>query len=126
VDAMPLVRRVARDPNAASEARPERLVAAAEPNGDGDGDGIRRDVAVSAFPSRETTRLKSPRGTLVGTASCVSRHLNRPDRLVEYDYFVGVDRARELTDAELHEMKGAVTNEGDVPDTAFRDLNQVD
>jgi hypothetical protein len=45
---------------------------------------------------------------------------------VEYDYAVGVDRARELTDAELHEMKGAVTNEGDVPDTAFRDLNQVD
>jgi hypothetical protein len=39
VDAMPLVRRVAQDPNAASEARPERLVAAAEPNGDGDGDG---------------------------------------------------------------------------------------
>ena len=54
------------------------------------------------------------------------RPLNRPDRLVEYDYAVGVDRARELTDAELHEMKGAVTNEGDVPDTAFRDLNQVD
>ena len=125
VDAMPLVRRVARDPNAASEARPERLVVAAEPNGDGDGDGIRRDVAVSAFPSFETTRL-STRGTLVGTASCASRPLNRPDRLVEYDYFVGVDRARELTDAELHEMKGAVTNEGDVPDTAFRDLNQVD
>ena len=124
VDAMPLVRRVTQDPNAASEARPERLVAAAEPNGDGDGDGV-FDTAVSAFPSRET-RLKSPRGTLVGTASCVSRPLHRPDRLVEYDYFVGVDRARELTDAELHEMKGAVTNEGDVPDTAFRDLNQVD
>ena len=126
VDAMPLVRRVTQDPNAASEARPERLVAAAEPNGDGDGDGDGVfDTAVSAFPSRET-RLKSPRGTLVGTASCASRPLNRPDRLVEYDYFVGVDRARELTDAELHEMKGAVTNEGDVPDTAFRDLNQVD
>ena len=127
VDAMPLVRRVTQDPNAASEARPERLVAAAEPNGDGDGDGDGVfDTAVSAFPSSLSTRLKSPRGTLVGTASCVSRPLNRPDRLVEYDYAVGVDRARELTDAELHEMKGAVTNEGDVPDTAFRDLNQVD
>ena len=127
VDAMPLVRRVTQDPNAASEARPERLVAAAEPNGDGDGDGDGVfDTAVSAFPSSLSTRLKSPRGPLVGTASCASRPLNRPDRLVEYDYAVGVDRARELTDAELHEMKGAVTNEGDVPDTAFRDLNQVD
>ena len=50
----------------------------------------------------------------------------RPDRLVEYDFSIGVDRARELTDAELHERAGAVNRYGEVAETAFRDLNQVD
>ena len=116
VDAMPLVRRI----DARKEARGSLV--AAETNGDGDGDGI-FDTAVAAFPSRET-RLET-RGTLVSSSSSF-RRFKRPDRLVEYDYSVGVDRARDLTDAELHERAGAVTVDGDVPETAFRDLNQVD
>ena len=128
VDAMPLVRRV----DARKEARGSLV--AAETNGDGDGDGDGDgifDTAVAAFPSRETrleTRLET-RGTLVSSSSSSSsafRRFKRPDRLVEYDYSVGVDRARDLTDAELHERAGAVTVDGDVPETAFRDLNQVD
>ena len=122
VDAMPLVRRI----DARKEARGSLV--AAETNGDGDGIF---DTAVAAFPSRETrleTRLET-RGTLVSSSSSSSsafRRFKRPDRLVEYDYSVGVDRARDLTDAELHERAGAVTVDGDVPETAFRDLNQVD
>lgn len=53
-------------------------------------------------------------------------HTRRPDRLVEYDFSIGVDRARELTDAELHERAGAVNRDGEVAETAFRDLNRVD
>ena len=45
---------------------------------------------------------------------------------MEYDFSIGVDRARELTDAELHERAGAVNRYGEVAETAFRDLNQVD
>ena len=50
----------------------------------------------------------------------------RPDRLVEYDVSIGLDRARGLTDAELNEMAGEVNDDGGVADTAFRDLNGCD
>lgn len=75
----------------------------------------------------------SSRGALVASVSPTapalatgSNRLSRPNRLVEYDFSIGVDRARELTDAELHERAGAVNRYGEVAETAFRDLNQVD
>ena len=73
--------------------------------------------------ARDLCRVVSPTAPALATGS---NRLSRPNRLVEYDFSIGVDRARELTDAELHERAGAVNRYGEVAETAFRDLNQVD
>ena len=72
--------------------------------------------------ARDLCRVVSP----TVPAPATGAPARRPDRLVEYDFSIGVDRARELTDAELHERAGAVNRYGEVAETAFRDLNQVD
>lgn len=78
----------------------------------------------SSRGARDLCRVVSP--TAPAPATKKSSPARRPDRLVEYDFSIGVDRARELTDAELHERAGAVNRYGEVAETAFRDLNQVD
>lgn len=114
-DAMPLVRR--NDANVKNDAIGDRsprddsravgaLVASGERRADG---SARASVSAAETKVRE-----------------LFAHTRRPDRLVEYDFSIGVDRARELTDAELHERAGAVNRDGEVAETAFRDLNRVD
>jgi len=77
--------------------------------------GERRAASARASVSAAETKVRE-----------LFAHTRRPDRLVEYDFSIGVDRARELTDAELHERAGAVNRDGEVAETAFRDLNRVD
>ena len=84
--------------------------------------------AVGALVASGERRAASARASVSAAAKVreLFAHTRRPDRLVEYDFSIGVDRARELTDAELHERAGAVNRDGEVAETAFRDLNRVD
>ena len=112
-DAMPLVRRNERQ-NVKTQI----------------GDRSPRDDsrAVGALVASGERRAASARASVSAAAKVreLFAHTRRPDRLVEYDFSIGVDRARELTDAELHERAGAVNRDGEVAETAFRDLNRVD
>ena len=85
-------------------------------------------IAVGALVASGERRAASARASVSAAAKVreLFAHTRRPDRLVEYDFSIGVDRARELTDAELHERAGAVNRDGEVAETAFRDLNRVD
>ena len=113
-DAMPLVRR--NDANVKTQKIGDR-----SPRDDS------RAVASHLVASGER-RAASARASVSAAAKVreLFAHTRRPDRLVEYDFSIGVDRARELTDAELHERAGAVNRDGEVAETAFRDLNRVD
>ena len=85
-------------------------------------------IAVGALVASGERRAASARDSVSAAAKVreLFAHTRRPDRLVEYDFSIGVDRARELTDAELNERAGAVNRDGEVAETAFRDLNRVD
>ena len=108
-DAMPLVRR--DEPN----------VNGSRIDGSPPSDDSRRGALVAS-----AGWSAAPAPASVSAIAKVREPARRPDRLVEYDFSIGVDRARELTDAELHERAGAVNRDGEVAETAFRDLNQVD
>ena len=108
-DAMPLVRR--NDAN----------VNGSRIDGSPANDDSRRGALVASAGWRA-----APAPASVSAIAKVREPARRPDRLVEYDFSIGVDRARELTDAELHERAGAVNRDGEVAETAFRDLNRVD
>jgi hypothetical protein len=112
-DAMPLVRR--NDANVKTQIGDDR-----SPRDD--------SRAVGALVASGERRAASARASVSAAAKVreLFAHTRRPDRLVEYDFSIGVDRARELTDAELHERAGAVNRDGEVAETAFRDLNRVD
>ena len=113
-DAMPLVRRNERQ-------NVKTQIGDRSPRDDS------RAVASHLVASGER-RAASARASVSAAAKVreLFAHTRRPDRLVEYDFSIGVDRARELTDAELHERAGAVNRDGEVAETAFRDLNRVD
>lgn len=116
-DAMPLVRR--NDANVKNDAIGDRSRAIDDS----------RAVASHLVASGERRADGSARASVSAAETKVRElfaHTRRPDRLVEYDFSIGVDRARELTDAELHERAGAVNRDGEVAETAFRDLNRVD
>ena len=116
-DAMPLVRR--NETNVKNDAIGDRSRAIDDS----------RAVASHLVASGERRADGSARASVSAAETKVRElfaHTRRPDRLVEYDFSIGVDRARELTDAELHERAGAVNRDGEVAETAFRDLNRVD
>ena len=104
VEAMPLIRTRGGDA--------VHAIVSADAN-DRDGGALRRAAAP----------LNGAEANARGPAPTCAR---RPDRLVEYDVSIGVDRARRLTDAELNERAGAVNGDGEVVETAFRDLNRCD
>ena len=115
-DAMPLVRR--NDANVKNDAIGDRSRAIDDSRAVAShlvASGERRAASARASVSAAETKVRE-----------LFAHTRRPDRLVEYDFSIGVDRARELTDAELHERAGAVNRDGEVAETAFRDLNRVD
>ena len=117
-DAMPLVVR-RNDANVKNDAIGDRSRAIDDS----------RAVASHLVASGERRADGSARASVSAAETKVRElfaHTRRPDRLVEYDFSIGVDRARELTDAELHERAGAVNRDGEVAETAFRDLNRVD